>query len=71
MTIENRIRKTLASRLKLHVTRRVRGPFVSVGFDGNITEHMTKKGALNHLLIEARCMETMRWSVRPKTAGYK
>lgn len=63
MTIETRIRDTLRSKLRVHVTRRVRGPFVVVRPDGKQTEHKTKKEALNRMLAEARCMNALRWSV--------
>lgn len=69
MTIENRIRKVLASKLTLYVTRKKRGPYVTINPDGKIIEHSTKKGALNHLLAEIRCMNSLRWMIAWRTTG--
>lgn len=66
MTTENRIRKLLASKLTLVVTRKKRGPFIVIDPDGMLTDHKTKKGALNYLLEKIRCTNSLNWTVRAR-----
>lgn len=71
MTIENRIRKLLASKLKLCVTKKKRGPYLLIHPDGKMTDHKTKRGALNHALAEIRCMNSLRWMIVWRTTKEK
>lgn len=68
MSIENRIRKVLASKIGLHVTRKKRGPFIVYAPLGGLpTEHKTKKGALQCVLAQVRCMNAIDWTIQSRS----
>lgn len=64
MTTENRIRKLLASKLTVRVTRKKRGPYVVFEPDGFSTFHKTRRGALNYLLVKVRCTNSLHWTIK-------
>jgi hypothetical protein len=65
MTIENQIRKLLAGKLQVRITRRSRtkGQWMVMRPDNTATFHRTKKEALTRALVEIRCMNPLRWSI--------
>ncbi len=63
MSLENRVRETAQRKIRVHVTRRRRGPFTITRPDGTQTEHRTRKEALTRLWLELRTLNSVTWSV--------
>jgi hypothetical protein len=67
MKLESKIRKALASKLRVRITTRRRGLFVVKRPNGYSTEHVGRKQALQALYAEARCLNVMLYEVQAVT----